>query len=499
MPYAVVASYEGASKTTVAISGVDYDIYEFASLAGGSITFSSPGDVDYLIVGAGGASGSISYGTSGGGSGGDVVQGVHTSEAGTYSVTVGEGGKAYATSTTGSATSGTDSAIFGLTAFGGGYGGGSNGSVFFPPVNGGGGAARADTDDRLGAYHQTSYKGGNARRTGTGANQKQGGGGRGAGGDGQSGSSTVLNPLGGVGLYSDITGVSLEYGRGGDGVNYLGTSGNVLGAAGSAPGMGGGGTAGGSTMQVGAAGADGIVIVRVAVSDGAVPDIFGMASGGLPLSGSCLGIAGVSGAATGGLALSGSCEGALSVHGRANAVLPLLCSADGGVFVGGKTAREVALSASGSGVVPVAGKAGALLAWSAAGAGSVFVIGQITGTVVLITLSAGILSSLPTEDGLTGSAEGHLPLGGTANCVVAIEGQARAEIPLNGSGFVAVAVFGKAGDMLPLGGFGADAGLPFGPQIEVQAVLPGVWRRDVVPGLWRGEILLPGRWSRQSA
>jgi len=74
MAYAVVSGYTGtgATKTTVNIGGVDYDVYEIPN--GGSITFSTGGDVDVLAVGGGGGSGGTGGGSAtDGGAGGRVV------------------------------------------------------------------------------------------------------------------------------------------------------------------------------------------------------------------------------------------------------------------------------------------------------------------------------------------------------------------------------------------------------------------------------------------
>ncbi|RAP37192.1 hypothetical protein BYZ73_21965, partial [Rhodovulum viride] len=71
MAYARISAVSGtgATRTTVTVEGTSYDIYELP--ADGAITVEVAGDVDYLIVGAGGASAPTSYGASGGGSGGD--------------------------------------------------------------------------------------------------------------------------------------------------------------------------------------------------------------------------------------------------------------------------------------------------------------------------------------------------------------------------------------------------------------------------------------------
>src|SRR6056297_3499937 len=88
----VVSGTTGSPTITsnVDIGGTLYDIYEFTG--SGSITFSTGGDVDYLLVGGGGGSGVADSRSSGGGGAGGVLSGTKTVSASTITVTVGAGG-----------------------------------------------------------------------------------------------------------------------------------------------------------------------------------------------------------------------------------------------------------------------------------------------------------------------------------------------------------------------------------------------------------------------
>lgn len=252
MAYAVVSSYSGASKTTVTINGTSYDVYEFTSIAGGSIEFSAGGDVDALIVGGGGPGGFEGFGGGGGGSGADVIAATVNASAGLANVLVGAG----EVSVLRGPKSGQSSSAFGLTALGGGYGG-QNGII---PVNGGGGNGRNESTTTLGVAHPSGFKGGDGYRESS-NNPRAGGGGRGAGGNGAN-AVPYIEGIGGPGITSTITGVSRVYGRGGDGGHY--GNGSEFAIDGQNPGDGGQGAHSlGSANGQGGKGANGIVILRV--------------------------------------------------------------------------------------------------------------------------------------------------------------------------------------------------------------------------------------------
>ncbi|MBL3569933.1 hypothetical protein BV509_01110 [Rhodovulum sulfidophilum] len=268
MAYAVIAAFSGtgATKTTVNIAATNYDIYECPSDA--QIDVGTAGDIDYAIIGAGGASSPANYNASGGGSGGDVLIGTMAVSAGTKSITVGLGG----TSTTSAATSGGDTSALGLTALGGGYGGGYGAGALIPAINGGGAGSRDDGDSLLGAAHPTSYRGGNAFRVSGG--KKHSGGGRGAGGLGGDADADTAG-AGGPGIVSDITGLSVEYGAGGTGrIWELNVNIPTNPETPTIPGHGGPGVTSRGYLA-GSPGANGVVILRVATPGATTPDEVG--------------------------------------------------------------------------------------------------------------------------------------------------------------------------------------------------------------------------------
>ena len=124
--YANMSALAGFGVGTLAASGGTevtagpYKYHTFTS--SGTLTVSSGGIGEVLIVGgggAGGSSGGSNNGSSGGGAGGLIVRPVSLT-AGSFAVTVGAGGAITATS----GNNGTDTSIASLTAFGGGGGGG---------------------------------------------------------------------------------------------------------------------------------------------------------------------------------------------------------------------------------------------------------------------------------------------------------------------------------------------------------------------------------------
>ncbi|MFC3169207.1 glycine-rich domain-containing protein [Paracoccus fontiphilus] len=270
MPYAVVAAHSGASKTTVTIGGVSYDVYEFASVGGGSVEFAAAGDVDYLIVGGGGAGASGRYYAGSGGGGGDVQQGVIAVPAAAHSIVVGAGGAGSPAHDTQAHAGmmGQNSAALGLTAYGGGRGGNLSAPTPNVPGNGGGGygANTAGGQSTAGGYNG-----------GFSVDQSLPGGGAGDSADGEQGEvfNTPYKGRGGIGTVSSITGAPVIYGSGGTGGNrysattipapsgggYGGTSSEDGGPG--TDGLGGGGGGAGNNCR-GAKGGSGVVILRVA-------------------------------------------------------------------------------------------------------------------------------------------------------------------------------------------------------------------------------------------
>ena len=223
--------------------------------------------VEYLVVAGGGGS-NTTTGPMGGGGGGGVIQGTTSVGAGSFLITVGNGGAP--------ANNGGNSSAFGQTAIGGGHGawnygaGGSGGS-------GGGGSGR--------------YNVGQAGGSGTAGQGSAGGTGGwwwnptfeawwdvagGGGGAGQVGGNASRDTPGGeagnggIGVQSSISGAPQYYGGGGGGATSSGGPGGTGGAGGGGnaeqngvPNTGGG--AGGTSGASGTSGGSGIVIIRYLV------------------------------------------------------------------------------------------------------------------------------------------------------------------------------------------------------------------------------------------
>lgn len=201
--------------------GISYEYYRFTSNS--SLTVNTGGLIDVLVVGGGGGSASASFGDAGGGGAGGVRFGTFEVTASTFTVTVGAGGAAGSIGQGSIGSPGTASS-FGsvLKAGGGSFSTGLNGTPTSPaaPNGGGGSSGGISIDD-------------NASRNGGGAG------------------GTTYGSNGYDGISLNYTGSTVEYGRGG-------TSG---GTAVANTGSGGHYVTNSST----AAGANGVVIVRVRV------------------------------------------------------------------------------------------------------------------------------------------------------------------------------------------------------------------------------------------
>ncbi len=223
---ATITTPLSATGGTITTSG-GYTIHKFTS--SGTFTATGSGNIDYLVVGAGGAGSKGDNLSGGGGGGGGVLHSENVAFAsGSYSIVVG-------------ASSGLNSSFNGLTAIGGGYGWGASGG------SGGGGGA--------------SWGGGGTGTAGQGynggaANRYAGGGGGGAGGPGVAAPTSWEGGAGGPGFTSSITGSPITYAIGGRGANDAVYNGSA-GAANTGNGGGGGGSQGNP-----AAGGSGIIIIR---------------------------------------------------------------------------------------------------------------------------------------------------------------------------------------------------------------------------------------------
>lgn len=250
--------------TTLALTGTNTafagaETYTFT--ASGSWTPTADqvmfGNTSVLLVGGGG--GGIMDG--GGGGGGRVStanrkRGNVALSTGTYTVTVGAGG-AHKFFQTGTGFS------YNQTANSGGNTSIVASSDSLSAAGGGGGRAVFDLSKPAGQRYTESRGGQSAGAGGTGGDFGAGGGGGGAGGGGGNySSSSQGQAVGGAGISSNISGVSLGYGGGGGGASSLGGPGGGNGFGPSKAGIdgrGGGGGGGGST----GGGGSGIVIIKI--------------------------------------------------------------------------------------------------------------------------------------------------------------------------------------------------------------------------------------------
>lgn len=217
----------------------NYKVHIFTS-GGTFVAGSTEGNVEVLVVGGGGGGNTLA-----GGGGGAVCYYpyYHVNAGQTITVTVGTGGAAYANGT---------SSVFGNIIAGGGY---TPATTYNGGASGNGGALSPS----IAGFVVSGWSGYQSGAGGSGA--------RGIGGSfyPAAGMTGPNGGCGGQGAGSNIQGIALTYGGGGQGSNgvagmQLSTNGGGtgLGTAGQ-PNSGGGGGANGTT---GAAGGSGIVIVR---------------------------------------------------------------------------------------------------------------------------------------------------------------------------------------------------------------------------------------------
>jgi len=247
--------------------------------ASGTLTVTTAGFADVIVLG-GGAGGSTNSTTAGGGggAGGALVITNAYLEVGTLTVTVGAGGATG--ENTVNSLPGNTSRLGSYYGVGGGPAGGRTGTTRngFPGGSGGGGGG-----SDAGASTGGAGTAGQGNNGGTGASSGAGGGGGGAsavganaasnvGGNGGAGSTTTIAGTTPSGAY--VAGSYAFGGGGGGGGNGStagtgGSGGGGAGATGAATATAGtantGGGGGGADAGVGNSGGSGIVIVRVAV------------------------------------------------------------------------------------------------------------------------------------------------------------------------------------------------------------------------------------------
>jgi len=194
----------GGTITTVGC----YKIHTFNS--GGTLTVSSGGKVQYLIVGGGGGAGGRDYGSgysTGGGGAGGFVTGCATVTAKTYSICVGGGGAGGGFLMNGS--NGCNSSAFCIIAYGGGGGGwwASNGSDGASGGGGGVGGGSGTSECGGSATHGSQGHHGGKGYTNY-CSHGRGGGGGGAGAAGSCGGCYYNGKIGygGDGLANPISG-----------------------------------------------------------------------------------------------------------------------------------------------------------------------------------------------------------------------------------------------------------------------------------------------------
>ncbi len=241
------------SQTTVTLDGASgSQTYSVARSTTGGLSLGLGFEVEYLLIGGGGAGGSTLTtvdgvdGTGGGGAGG-LVEGTASLTNQSYAISVGAGGSGLERGVV-RGQNGDNTTFSTLTALGGG-GGGGYALTGNTGGSGGGGGGRQGTAGGSATSGQ-GFAGGNAQ-SGNIQGQAAGGGGGGAGAAGQSGDTLENGGDGGIGKTSTITGQSVYYAGGGGGAG-IASNGDSQGLGGS----GGGGNA--SRTGTGGAGTNGL-------------------------------------------------------------------------------------------------------------------------------------------------------------------------------------------------------------------------------------------------
>jgi len=194
---------------TYSSGGHTYHVFEFT--ASGTLNVTQSGVARVLVVGGGGGSGAgtASHYGGGGGGGGGMLDGIVFLEAASHPVTVGAAGSHPASGSGKPGTQGNDSAIGTdgkIVGFGGGFGAGQSAGSIGSVGGSGGGQYGASTNRGVTGQGYSSSQ----------SNYIRGPNGGGAGGAGVQGSGQAEGSYG-PGRFSDISGTSVEYSRGGGG------------------------------------------------------------------------------------------------------------------------------------------------------------------------------------------------------------------------------------------------------------------------------------------
>lgn len=258
----------GGSSSSITVGGVNYTLLTFTT--DGTLTVSTAGKFDVLLVGGGGAAGARSdldaNMAAGGGGGGQVMQTSIYLAAGSYSVDVGTGGTGGVLNDRPGGNSGRLSSV-GTVAIGGGGDTSPNSGGAFPQYGSGGSGAGGSIRGSASPNKLTPLIGANVGGTHSAATN--GGGGGGADGVGGNGTSTTGGAGGnGKDISTFIAGATYYAGAGGGGggSGTGGAAGNG-GVAGKTSGTGNNGVnygagGGGSYNATGGNGAAGVVYVR---------------------------------------------------------------------------------------------------------------------------------------------------------------------------------------------------------------------------------------------
>jgi len=265
-----IAATGGDIESSIIDNGINYRVHVFNN--NGTLTrnasYNNITDIEYLVVGGGGASGSLGGGGAGGyrcsvegemSGGGASAEPKVTLTNNTISVVVGTGGASGMTNGNPSSITSTN---WNVTSDGGGYGAsntGSNGVSGGSGASGGGSCCNWNGCGSGGGSNVAGqgYPGGHSSAF-YGTDGGSGGGGAGAAGQGRQ--SRYVAPSGGNGVESNITGTPTYRAGGGGGSSITGQGGNGAGT----PGLGntGSNTGGGGTGQGATAGINGTVIIR---------------------------------------------------------------------------------------------------------------------------------------------------------------------------------------------------------------------------------------------
>jgi hypothetical protein len=226
--------------------------HNFSTVGTTSITFNVPVTAEVLVVAGGGGGGSVSSTTffpGGGGGAGEVYYSAsYFIPAGTYTVTVGDGG-AGGPQQPGSSQNGSNSVFGSISAAGGGHGGDSGGAG---AIGGSGGGSSREA----GAGGLSEKTAGGQGNNGGASTGTSGAGGGGAGGVGvnqtTTGTSASFGSAGGAGVSYPIS--ILTYGVGGSGGSRTNGTSGASGADNTGNGGGGAGSLAGATGGKGGSG-----------------------------------------------------------------------------------------------------------------------------------------------------------------------------------------------------------------------------------------------------